>query len=55
MIRTKARKGSLDRAAIEALARGDHGDPFGVLGPHADDAGGAGGAHLPAARRRGCG
>jgi 1,4-alpha-glucan branching enzyme len=40
MIRTKARKGSLDRAAIDALTRGDHGDPFSVLGPHADGAGG---------------
>jgi 1,4-alpha-glucan branching enzyme len=40
MLRTKARVGSLDRAAIDALVRGDHSDPFGVLGPHADDAAG---------------
>ena len=40
MIRTKARPGSLDPAAIEALVRGNHGDPFGVLGPHPDGAGG---------------
>ena len=40
MIRTKARQGSLDRAAIDTLTRGDHGDPFSVLGPHADGAGG---------------
>ena len=40
MIRTKARARSLERAAIDALTRGDHGDPFGVLGAHADNAGG---------------
>ena len=40
MIRTKTRKGSVDPAAIGALVRGDHGDPFGVLGPHSDGAGG---------------
>ena len=40
MIRTKTRKGSVDPAAIGALVRGDHGDPFGVIGPHSDGAGG---------------
>jgi 1,4-alpha-glucan branching enzyme len=40
MIRTKTRKGGVDPAAIQALVRGDHGDPFGVLGPHSDGAGG---------------
>jgi 1,4-alpha-glucan branching enzyme len=40
MIKTKTREGSVDPAAIEALVRGDHDDPFGVLGPHPDGAGG---------------
>src|SRR5512134_3833566 len=34
MTRTRTRKGGLDPAGLEALVRGDHGDPFGILGPH---------------------
>ena len=34
MARTKVRARALDPAAIEALVRGDHGDPFAVLGMH---------------------
>jgi len=36
---TAAETGGIDTPAIEALVRGDHGDPFGVLGPHRDTAG----------------
>ena len=25
----------IERAAVEALIRGEHGDPFSILGPHA--------------------
>ena len=41
-------------AAIDALVRGDHGDPFALLGPHRDGRP-AGRAHLPAAGRAGVG
>jgi 1,4-alpha-glucan branching enzyme len=35
MVRTK-KAGRTQAAAIEALVRGDHGDPFALLGPHED-------------------
>jgi 1,4-alpha-glucan branching enzyme len=38
MVRTK-KAGQTQAAAIEALVRGDHGDPFALLGPHQDDDG----------------
>jgi len=40
MARTRTRKGTLDPAGVEALVRGDHGDPFRILGPHEADDGG---------------
>jgi 1,4-alpha-glucan branching enzyme len=40
MARTKTRKGALDPGAVEALVRGDHGDPFALLGPHDAEDGG---------------
>ena len=40
MARTRTRRGTLDSAGMEALVRGDHGDPFGVLGPHKAEDGG---------------
>ena len=40
MTRTRTRKGALDPAGVEALVRGDHGDPFGILGPHEAEGGG---------------
>jgi 1,4-alpha-glucan branching enzyme len=40
MTRTRAGKGALDAAGVEALVRGDHGDPFGILGPHEAEGGG---------------
>ncbi len=41
---------TLAREAIEALVRGEHGDPFGVLGPHADGTGTVIRAFVPGAR-----
>jgi 1,4-alpha-glucan branching enzyme len=36
MVRTR-KAGQAKAAAIDALVRGDHGDPFALLGPHPDD------------------
>ena len=36
MVRTR-KAGQAQAAAIDALVRGDHGDPFALLGPHRDD------------------
>ena len=32
--KTRRRQDALDPAAVEALVRGDHGDPFALLGMH---------------------
>jgi 1,4-alpha-glucan branching enzyme len=42
MARTETKeRAAAEQAVIEALARGDHGDPFGVLGVHEGEGGGA--------------
>ncbi len=38
--RTRPREDVLDPAAVEALVRGDHGDPFALLGMHEAPGGG---------------
>ena len=53
--RTRSRPETLEPAAIEALVRGDHGDPFALLGMHETPGGGLVVRDLPAARRAGSG
>jgi 1,4-alpha-glucan branching enzyme len=44
---TTRENGGLRQRDLDALARAEHADPFAVLGPHGDGAGGSGSRLLP--------